>query len=165
MADASIHPSKARVIDWYRAITLTTITVVIGLFIFISAATSQPPHLRGGAELWSIAVSIALWLGWVHFGGAAFDVTQNTLTFPTVLFRRSVRLSEIRDANVANLARKFRGNRTTTRWIYAVDLSGDFGGRQVKFWSRKRRDQFLSDLRHLCPKCRITRWAGGYGPY
>lgn len=170
MADAGI---RVRVVDWYRAITLTT-TVVIVAVVLLSATTDSQ-----SVQLLSAAVSLfAIWLGFVHFGGTIFDVTQDTLSFPTLLFRRSIRLSEIRDANVANLTRRFQvpnlalagggkgpATRASTQRIYAVDLSGDFGGRQVKFWSRKRRDQFLSNLRHLYPKIRITRWAGGYGEY
>lgn len=172
MADVAFRRSRVRVIDWYRAITLTTTVVIVAVAL---SATTDPQSV----QLFSAAVCLlAIWLGFVHFAGTVFDVTQDTLTFPTLLFRRSVRLSEIRDANVANLTRRFQvpnfalagggkgpATRASIQRIYAVDLSGDFGGRQLKFWSRKRRDQFLSNLRHLCPKIRITRWAGGYGEY
>jgi hypothetical protein len=174
-----------RVIDWYRATTLTVTPLILAFFIglwlrdeanfSIWRSLSSPTFAE---ILLAAIVMLGLWLATVHFQGTIFDVADDALSFPTLLFRRSVRLSEIRDANVANLTRRFRmlnlalagggkgpTTRTSTQRIYAVDMSGDFGGRQVKFWSRKRRDQFLSNLRHLCPKCRITRWAGGYGEY
>jgi hypothetical protein len=170
---ASAGVRQVRVIDWYRAISLTATAFFVAAVVF--SANTGPESLR----LLGLALCVlAIWLGWIHFGGAIFDIPRDKLDFPTLLFRRSVRLSEIRDANVANLTRRFqvpnfaasggaKGPATisTTQRIYAVDLSGDFGGRQVKFWSRKRRDQFLSNLRHLCPKCRVTRLAGGHGEY
>jgi hypothetical protein len=161
-----------RVIDWYRAITLTAMPVVTALILLFVITDQKSQVLIGAACL------LAIWLGWVHFSGTVFDVKSDTLTFPTLLFTRSIRLSEIRDANAASLARTYKipnmalaggggGSRTQTvvHRIYAVDLSGNFGGRQVKYWSRKRRDQFLSVLCHLRPDCRITRWASGYGAY
>jgi hypothetical protein len=173
MADISIRRSRIRIIDWYRAISLTTTPIVVAFFL-LSAANAQ-----NSMQLISAAVCLlAVWLGWIHFGGTLFDVTNDTLVFPTLLFSRSIPLSEIRDANAASLTRRFKvlntaiaaggsGPKTqnVTHQIYAIDLSGNFGGRQVKFWSRKRRDQFLSVLRDLRPECRITRWASGYGDY
>lgn len=173
MADVAIRRSRIRVIDWYRAITLTTTPVIVAAMLL--SATTDPKSV----QFFSAAVCfLAIWWGWVHFGGTVFDVKNDMLTFPTLLFSRSIPLSEIRDANAASLTRTYKvpnmalaggggGPKTQTvvHRIYAIDLSGNFGGRQVKFWSRKRRDQFLSVLRDLRPDCRITRWASGYGAY
>ena len=182
---AANHPSSLRVIDWYRAITLTGTPLILALFIGSEAQTEAAfsfwhsiTNPTSTDLLFAGIVMLALWIATVHFTGTIFNTGQDTLSFPTLLLRRKIYFSEIRDANVANLTRKIRvpnialagggkgpATRTSTKRIYAVDLSGDFGGRQVKFWSRKRRDQFLSNLRDLCPKCHITRWAAGYGEY
>jgi hypothetical protein len=173
MADVAVRPSRIRVIDWYRAISLTTTSIIIAVMLLFT--TTDPKSV----QFFSAAICfIAIWLGWVHFGGTVFDVKNDTLTFPTLLFSRSIPLSQIRDANAASLTRTYKvpnvalagggsGPKTQTvvHRVYAVDLSGNFGGRQVKFWSRKRRDQFLSVLRNLRPDCHITRWASGYGAY
>ncbi len=173
MADIAIRRSQIHIVDWYRAVTLTTAPVIVGAILL--AATTDPESV----QLFSVAVwFLAMWLGWVHFRGTIFDVKNDTLTFPTLLFSRSIPLSEIKDANAASLTRTYKvpnmalaaggsGPQTHTevQRIDAVDLSGKFGGRQVKFWSRKRRDQFLSVMRDLRPDCRITRWASGYGAY
>jgi hypothetical protein len=171
MVEDVVRPSRIRVIDWYRAISLTTTPVVIA-FVLLSASTDP----RSMQLLSGLVCLVALWVGWVHFGGTTFDVKNDVLTFPTLLFSRSISLSQIRDANAASLMRTYKvsgmfldGKKPKTQTfahrIYAVDLSGNFGGRQVKFWSRKRRDQFLSVLRDLVPNCRITRWSSGYGAY
>jgi hypothetical protein len=173
MADGAVRLSIIRVIDWYRAISLTTSPVIIA--VVLSSATADPKS----AQSFSAAVCfLAIWLGWVHFSGTIFDVKNDTLTFPTFLFRRSISLSQIRDANAATLTRTYKipnmalagggsGPKTQTvvHRIYAVNLSGNFGGRQLTLWSRKRRDQFLSVLRDVRPEVRITRWASGYGAY
>jgi hypothetical protein len=43
--------------------------------------------------------------------------------------------------------------------LYIVNLSGEFGSRQARFMSKKRRDEFLSHLRQYAPHVRITRFA------
>lgn len=161
-----------RVIDWYRAITLTVLPLLIAFVCYGSVADRT-----SAAVLWAAGLGlVALWLAKVHFTGTTFDTHHDLIIFPTFLFRRRVPLSKVRDANCVYIERKITlptynydgvGPKTQTRTkrIYAVDLSGDFGGRQIKFWSRKRRDQFLSELRELQPECRITRWASGSGEY
>lgn len=178
---AATHSSRFRVIDWYRAITLTSVPLLIICGI-LSADQSQSINILAGPTpneiIGIVAGFVTIVVAYVHFTGSVFDMGEDTLSIPTLLFIRTIRLSEVRDANCVYIVRHFEipnfalvgggdgpKTNTATHRIYAVDLSGPFGARQVKFWSRKRRDQFLSILRELCPDCRITRWAAGYGEY
>jgi hypothetical protein len=62
MSDVAIRPSRLRVIDWYRATTLTT-TPLIMAAISLSATTDP-----NSVKIFSAAVGfLAAWLGWVHF--------------------------------------------------------------------------------------------------
>lgn len=157
---------KYRIIDWYRAIVLTVLSLfAIPLVVAIAHYNKFDPGLV--FLVWLVAI-IALVK--THFSGLVFDLRKDRLYFPTLLFRRSVCLSAIRDANAQYLHRSFRmanaasyggdlGSDSNVKLpIYAANISGDFGVRQVKFWSKKRRDQFLSYLRLLVPDAHITRW-------
>jgi hypothetical protein len=159
--------------------------LTIEALILAFFAYNSPEILRGSipgivshawAEILTVAFGfLALWIAKVHFTGTIFDLKIDSVTFPTLLFGRKVRLSSIRDANCVYIERTMTlpiyhesggpKTHTSVRRIYAVDLSGDFGGRQVKFWSRKRRDQFLSILRQVQPACKISRWASGHGEF
>lgn len=92
------------------------------------------------------------------------------LRFPPFVLSRSVKLSEIADA-ICEFLEPIRlpnwdaeGNRVKDgvlrRW--AVNLSGHFGSRRLVFWSKKRRDQFLSLLSRAAPQCNITRTVFAY---
>ena len=163
-----------RMIDWSRATTISGALAIISLLLTSTAFSTQQPT-------WGIAALAAFLLlvmmARTHFGGAVFDQASDTLTYPTLWLRRTIHLSAIRDANCQLVRRKHRydnparltGEAGSQKHIsfestyYAVNLSGeDFDTREVRFWSRKRRDQFLSYLRQFVPTCRITRWSGGW---
>jgi hypothetical protein len=74
---------------------------------------------------------------------------------PYFVFQRTVRLSQIHDANCEFEYRKFFDMPIQ---YYMVNLSGDFGMRQVTFVTKSRRDQFLSLLSRYAADCNITRW-------
>lgn len=102
-----------------------------------------------------------------HFRGTIIDTGKNSLSFPTLFLPRTVKLSEIDDANaefwtrsgpIGNFGDSSVKETTGSARIYAANLSGEFGSRQIKFWSKKRRDQFLSNLRKTAPHVRITMW-------
>jgi hypothetical protein len=159
-----------RIIDWLRALNW-----VFGLLFGAFLLSLPPVRQEAPVFMTTLAVcflAVALWEAFIHFRGSYFDTDQNRLSFPTLLVRRSIPLSEISDANAEFIVKQmwippsaYSKGGTKSHRIYAVNLSGDFGARQIKFWSRKRRDQFLSILRKVCPDCRITRWSSGYGEY
>jgi hypothetical protein len=101
--------------------------------------------------------------------GVVFDPDEDELRYPSFALRRSIRLSGITDANAQVVVRALMatlangigsGPKSRPDKQYAVNLSGDFGTRQVRFASRKRRDQFLSMIRRFAPHAHITRWTG-----
>lgn len=109
----------------------------------------------------------------VNLIGFVFDPAKNVLTYPAFIFRRSIPISEIRNANsettttrhtydpgqYARLAGDFGAKqaRTTVHRNHTVNLSGNFGVRIMRFGARYKRDQFLSILQMVAPQCRITR--------
>jgi hypothetical protein len=114
------------------------------------------------------------WILVVNFMGYVFDPANDSLTYPVYLFRRTIQISQIRDANAettttrrsynsnsyARLAGDFGSKRPVQTAVYrshVVNISGDFGVRQMRFGARYKRDQFLSILRVAAPQCRITR--------
>ncbi|MEW6450051.1 MAG: hypothetical protein AB1490_05345 [Pseudomonadota bacterium] len=162
------HPGRTRyrMFDWSRAIGLPVFWLILSIPI-IPLSVSMGVNRIVALIVW-LLVFIALLRA--HFGGIIFDLEKDRLTYPVLLLRRTIRLSEIQDANAEYIHRSFKvdaldtpvnpkSEKETVRMpIYAANLSGDFGVRQVKFWSKKRRDQFLSHLRETVPGVRITRW-------
>jgi len=152
-----------RIIDWWR-IGKATLNYSIYLFaslIFAGAA----PHLI----LSALAIGTILFVLWMiaHLMGIVFDLDGDQLHYPSFILRRSVPLSGITDANAQVVVRALMstlangigsGPKSRPDKQYAVILSGDFETRQVRFASRKRRDQFLSMVRRFAPRARITRW-------
>lgn len=170
--DQDIHLNKSapkngtyRIIDWWR-IGKAMLNYAIYLFaslIFAGAA----PHLI----LSALAVGTILFVLWMiaHLMGIVFDLDSDLLHYPSFALRRSIPLSAITDANAQVVVRALMstlangigsGPKSRPDKQYAVNLSGDFGTRQVRFASRKRRDQFLSMIRRFAPHAHITRWTG-----
>jgi hypothetical protein len=157
-------------IEFYRFRDWKRIFVALALFLlflfFGSVAAISAPRLVGMGILIG-AVLFASWL-YSQLCGYVFDFNNDTLSFPSFVIRRKVLIGELHDANAQIVYRTFMsaaasalgGNRHGPERQYGVNLSGDFGSRQLRFASRKRRDEFLSVLRHYVPHCRITRWQG-----
>jgi hypothetical protein len=183
------RPGKTlRMIDWIRGFKL-------GLFYFPIVAAcaaivaffiaTSPGHLdQDRAILAAFAVlCTGLFLGLlaiiVHFIGHVFNPTHDRLTYPTYMFRRSIPISEITDANCETLvghnpigeaivhfffqSASIGKSTSTSRRprlprVYIADVSGDFGVRQIRFGAKYKRNQFLRNLRVTAPHCRITRW-------
>ncbi|MCG2633234.1 hypothetical protein L6654_42760, partial [Bradyrhizobium sp. WYCCWR 13023] len=107
-----------------------------------------------------------------QLAGVKFDSAQDSLSYPLYVLRRTIRLSEIRDANSQTITKpafqitntiigmvsvgQIKGLGTTKR--YFANMSGDFGSRRIVFHTKSKRDQFFSLLRRYAPHCRITRW-------
>jgi hypothetical protein len=155
---------RPRIIDWGR----------LGFFVFayalclLSLALPAPFLIIGVCAAIGTPLAV-IWLI-VHSIGTTMDLRSGCLSFPSVLWRRSVSLDQIHDANCQVVYRgglaslnnvlDSSGSRRRPPAVrqYAVNLSGAFGSRQVRFASKKRRDQFLSLLRQFT-HCRITRWS------
>jgi hypothetical protein len=167
---------KYRVIDWTRSFFISVnFIVLMCLLPVLATETFKSPALALAGGLVALAgFGIA---ATNHFRGTVLLPDKDQLSFPSfIIFRRSVPISEIRDANCEFSRSKFDARHFielmlgydlrklgATGGTYAVNVSGDFGGRQLKFFSRKRRDHFLSILRNVAPGCRITRM--GFGGY
>jgi len=168
--------SKVRMIDWIYGLQIT-IAAPLACFLIV---------LVGGVALDSTAPTyariIAPWIAWpallaivlsgplaflVNFMGYVFDPANDVLTYPAILFRRSIAVSGIKDANAQTISSKHtidlgpaaekNRQRTILRRLYRVNVSGDFGVRIMRFGARYKRDQFLSILREAAPNCRVTR--------
>jgi len=152
-----------RIIDWWR-IGKASLNYLIFLVFGLMCAGAAPRLL-----LTALGVGTILFVLWMiaHLMGIVFDLDGDQLHYPSFILRRSIPLSGITDANAQVVVRSFMstlannigsGPKSRPDKQYAVNLSGDFGTRQVRFASRKRRDQFLSIVRRFAPRARITRW-------
>ncbi len=161
---------RARMVDWQRAFILGSSILLLLFVCLVILSGKVKAHQNEEVAMFGLAALSLLILSPIllrtHFLGFAFNSKSDRLTYPTILFRRSIALSEIHDADGQYLGElKFPGMSDTTTGKdyptiirrYAINLSGEFGSRQLKFWSRKKRDQFLSLLRSYAPECRITR--------
>lgn len=145
-----------RIIDWPRAIMLTIFTP-----IFVLMGASQLPLLVLAVPVILVATA------YIHFKGTYIDVDGDRLTYPMWLCRRSVRISEIQNINAESYTRTLPETSSgemgvnypkTRHRVYAANLSGEFGSRQIKFWSKRKRDQFFGYIEHCAPHVNITRW-------
>ena len=159
-----------RLIEWGTAFTILVsgpFLILFLLFLSAMAFAVKYPSLP-------IIIMIAGGIGWIwavisHFRGYLFDEGNDQLTYPRYFFRRTIRISEIHDANSQTTtshstfdpARTIGESRPTKvkTTTYAVNLSGGFGLRRLTFGRKARRDEFLSYLHHLAPDVRITRWS------
>ena len=104
--------------------------------------------------------------------GVVLNLEDNTVTFYSFWLKRRLDIKAIRDANcefgiplspallifgLFGSGSKSRRSAAQQR-TYMVNMSGEFGSRQVRFSHKRWRDQFLSALRDAAPRCRITRW-------
>jgi len=131
----------------------------------LSLIPMQITRIVGGTLVVFLPLAIA-WLI-VQSQGTVMNSGDRTLRFPTAVWRRTVSLDDIHDANcqvvyktaLISIIDAFNKPKRQSRpkRQYAVNLSGEFGSRQLRFGSKKRRDQFLSVLREYT-HCRVTRW-------
>lgn len=161
--------TQARMVDWLQCCKLPVLFALFGgALIYVQNLKGPiPPGVYIGAILIIIgALALASQLS-----GFLFDRTKDRLSYPMYIFRRSMPLSQISDANCQTISKPafnaintvvgfFSGHQfkvgTTKRYI--VNISGEFGSRRIIFHAKHKRDQFLSLLRNYAPQCRITRW-------
>lgn len=154
-----------RIIDWWR-IGKASLNYLIFLVFGLMCAGAAPRLL-----LTALGIGTILFVLWIiaHLMGTVFDLDSDQLRYPSFILRRSIPLSGITDANAQVVVRSLMsglannigsGPKSRADKQYAVNLSGNFGTRQVRFASRKRRDQFLSMIRRFAPQAHITRWTG-----
>lgn len=185
--EGDIPATKERMIDWVQCCKLPVMFSAIGLLILNYAfqkLTIEKKSLSAffpttalDGLIYFLAAAYIL-VGPVAFvsqlAGVKFDAARDSLSYPLYVLRRTIRLSEIHDANSQTTTkqaflmsntllglfagRKFSKSQTGTTKRYFVNLSGDFGSRRIVFHTKSKRDQFLSLLRNFAPQCRITRW-------
>lgn len=171
-----------KMIDWKQAFTLPFEILVSVFLINFIMALFVGYNERDNPAIFSIlfiSILVAGMLGaftaiWAQFKGITFDAGSDTLVYPAYFVRKSIPLSEIRDGNceyirkgtiflqIISLFNNAKKSRSKPSPLYVVNLSGEFGVRPIRFFSKMRRDQFLSLLRYHVPGCRITRWASGW---
>lgn len=160
-------PRKFRMVDWKQTAYLSFWAPVL-LLVGSSFALYYVPILSG-IMIVAAPISVPVLL-FVHLSGYVFDAAHDRLSYPMYVFRRTTILSQIDDANCQTTFQRIRTDpgdfgggrgrvkeRTVRRYI--ANLSGDFGARRVVFFSKHKRDQFLSLLRRYAPQARITRWS------
>lgn len=178
LPDRGTGPTS-RMRDWVQAFTLPfelIIATILGLLtapVALLVVGNSDPILRWNVVVIVLVVGVLSVFGalWAQFAGIHFDATRDKLIFPTYSIRRTISLSEISDANsefvsggtilgriFGNMARASGNYKGKQARMYVVNLSGEFGSRQVRFLSKRRRDQFLSLLRRYAPHARITRF-------
>jgi hypothetical protein len=163
---------RIRMIDWIYACRLALITPFWCIVWFLGgymASQSHAPNfvVTGIFLLIPLTISAIPLVLIVNFMGYVFDPAQNSLRYPVFLLRRSIPISEIRDANAQTITTKHTSDpgrvvgesrqQTVRSRRHLVNVSGDFGVRVMRFGARYKRDQFLSILRVVAPQCRITR--------
>lgn len=165
--------AQARMVDWLQCCKLPLLFVLIWGYAIYNSLTSphgsfDPPTLLGLAILTLIALYVVV----VQLSGFLFDEANDRLSYPMHIFRRSLPLSEVADANCETISKPaFKATNAVIGFLsglqfrvgmtkrYVVNISGDFGSRRIILHSKHKRDQFLSLLRTYAPHCRITRWA------
>jgi hypothetical protein len=168
--------SKIRMIDWIyalRIVVMAPLACFLVILLFGVAVDSIVPTSAQIVAPWISLPLVLLIILSAPLGllanslGYVFEPENDKLTYPSVVLRRSIRISDIRDANAQTITSKRtidlgaaagkNRRRTVMQRLYRVNVSGDFGVRVMRFTARYKRDQFLSILRTVAPECRITR--------
>jgi hypothetical protein len=161
--EANELTARSRMVDWIQSSYLPFAGLSVGLVSALFSTVFKYPSLAGLCLLASIlAFPVVLC---VNLVGYVFDPCRDRLSYPLYFMRRRLSLSELSDANCQSYSKRLRtsgvdgssASRTIRR--YAVNLSGSFGARRIVFFSKYKRDQFLSLIRHFAPHVRITRWS------
>lgn len=153
---------KAWMVDWKQAGYSPIACFFTGIAIAVLLNVFNHQSLAGYGFLACIVASpIVLF---IQLWGYVFDPVNDRLSYPLYFIRRRLTLSGLSDANCQSYSRTQRTSgvdgSVASRIIrrYAVNLSGSFGARRVVFFSKYKRDQFLSLVRGYAPHVRITRW-------
>jgi hypothetical protein len=158
---------QARMLDWLQC---WKAPVFIGGTVFVILLIPFQGNSAAISVMVWVSLLVAAYTLVVQLRGIHFNRGSDNLSYPMYFFRRSVRLSEIQDANcqtkvgdddpfsfvIRSLGHTPTDQSKSKRYI--ANLSGEFGARRVVLHSKYKRDQFLSLLRSYAPQCRITRW-------
>jgi hypothetical protein len=167
-ADRSGGPDQFRMIDWLQCWKTPAFFGIASVLIPMMAFQGSPTAMD--TAIFGCLLASVPWAIVSQLRGLYFDRGADKLSYPLYFFRRSVRLSEIADANcqtkpghddpfsilVGLIGLRATDDPRSKRYI--VNLSGDFGARRIVLHSKYKRDQFLSLVRSFAPECRITRW-------
>jgi hypothetical protein len=153
---------KAWMVDWKQAGYSPVACFFTGIAVVVLLNVFNHQSLAGYGFLACIVASPIVLL--IHLWGYVFDPVKDRLSYPLYFIRRRLPLSELSDANCQSYSRTQRTSgidgSSASRIVrhYAVNLSGSFGARRAVFFSKYKRDQFLSLVRAYAPQARITRW-------
>jgi hypothetical protein len=164
--------ARARMVDWLQCCKLPLLfTVIFGFTVYSHLTNSKASGEAFPLLSFAIFVPIGLFAVVSQLSGFLFDEAKDRLSYPMYIFRRSVPLSEIDDANCETISKPaFRATNTIIGVLsghqfkagktkrYIVNISGEFGSRRIILHTKQKRDQFLSLLHAYAPHCRITRW-------
>lgn len=114
----ALAKGKTRMVDWLQCCKLPVALSVIGFLVLYSVTGDLRggsksiadfiPKTREDAAIASLLVAYLI-LGplavWSQLMGTVFDRQRDTLSHPMYVLRRSVRLSEIRDANAQTVTK------------------------------------------------------------
>jgi hypothetical protein len=165
--DGAHGSDQVRMIDWLQCWKTPVFFGIASVLIPMMAFQGSPAM---DTAIFSCLLASVPWAIVSQLRGLYFDRGADKLSYPLYFFRRSVRLSEIADANcqtktghddpfsilVGLIGLRATDNPRSKRYI--VNLSGDFGARRIVLHSKYKRDEFLSLVRSFAPECRITRW-------
>lgn len=150
-----------RVIDYTYVIFLALIFILNVFLVYIASINSNNHKIY-------LSVTIIIYTYFISTKLNGFKIDNSDYKIKYYIFgvSTSIELQEITDANCETIKGApllldfpFQLMGGSLNWKqYAVNLSGTFGSRQIKFQSKRWRDQFLGALQESCPDVRITRW-------
>jgi hypothetical protein len=166
-AEPVSYELRYRMIDWLKAGQLLIGGSVVTFFGLLLSGVIFHSETFSWLLLLASIVAVPLTVIF-ELLGYVFDTSNDSLTYPRGLVRRTIPISGMRNANCQTTSKsrtytpgRLIGDNNPTRVTtktYAVNLSGSFGVRRVTFAAKYKRDQFLDMLSTAAPDCHITRW-------
>jgi hypothetical protein len=147
--------------DWYR-VFLSFLAVWMAFAVPIILALSSGRSALAMVIVVAFIVAVLRLIADIQ--GISISRDSDFVKFPYYLWRTKIKLREIADINMEYadhplLALAF-ANRQKSRAAktYNANLSGDFGRRRIRFFTKGARDEFLSVMRKYS-NAKITRWS------
>ena len=135
---------KVRVRDWKLLIASLAVPVIVGVLFFQSG---EPMDENTEASVVLLICLLAIpFLRYIK--GVIIDPKKGKLSYPfLILFRRSVKIEEIKGYETSISLSSNEAGKVFVRYICHV--TGDFGSRKIKFFSRNARAALTSHLDNL----------------
>ena len=159
-----------KIIDW-SALWLALTQFIVAIFLLLAAGADHAGYRLFGGMIFLLA------LVQIKQSMQGVVIDSDEVRFHRFMLRKRIAVGDIRAANCefgvrfspmllfalagggSSRGRRGRKSGSLALRSYLVNLSGDFGSAQVRFYNKRWRDAFLMALRDRAPRCRITRWS------